>query len=81
MDAQKEELVQLTLTRKNNDEKIKKERQMLEGKIKIEKIKIQKQTKLSEDIDAQKEELVQVKEERTKIMEKIESQKRLFQKN
>ena len=77
---QKSKLDQLTLTRKNNDEKLKRERQLLEEEINDERTLIQKQTKLSENVDLQKEELLKVKEERAKILKEVDSQKEVISK-
>ncbi|QDI88210.1 hypothetical protein Nisw_01015 [Candidatus Nitrosopumilus sp. SW] len=75
IDAHRSKLTQLMSHRKEYEQKVTQEKATLEAQIQEERLKIETQTKLSEEIIAQKEELAKVKKERTKIIKNINSEK------
>ncbi len=75
IDAHRSKLTQLVSHRKEYEQKVTQEKAILEAQIQEERLKIESQTKLSEEMIIQKEELAKVKKERAEIIKNINSEK------
>ena len=74
-DQQQKKLNKLIKERKNNEEQLKEQREILEKEIRDERILIQNQTKLTETVNLQRKELLKVKNQHSKILKKIDFEK------
>jgi len=75
LDSNRLKLSQLISNRKKHEQKVLHEKSLLQSQIQDERLRIETQTKVSNDILKQKEELEKIKNERIIVIEKINSEK------
>jgi len=75
LDSNRLKLSQLISNRKKHEQKVLHEKSLLQSQIQDEHLRIETQTKVSNDILKQKEELEKIKNERVIVIEKINSEK------